>query len=447
MPMAGGGDVYVHEAEQEGQSSEVLARIAEGHVFTKTGVLQPRLSNDHDWKSRIFSLFDEVRAALKAEFGYELMITYGTLLGCVRESGFIKQDDDFDTTYVSKHSEPEAVRREALDIINFLIRKDYRVAMGGNPNLFKVGRRGETVRFDIFYSWFSRDGAYQISFGHHGPRTAMRADFEAMETKHIEGQPFSVPAGSDNILRQFYGDTWRTPDQGFSHHAKTRKIGPAFFFTAEDREKVYWSNFYHVNKLSQASTFAQFIAGRVAPGAFVLDFGCGTGKDAIFFARQGHAAMGFDASVEGIARATEMKAEHELENCRFRVVDAAGPDCAAEIRRAVAELGAGAGERVVYMRFFLHSVTEAVEDNILDALRVGIDGSFTLAAEFRTVRDAELPKAFAAAHFRRYIEPEALLRKLTDRYGMRILHHEEGHGLSVYKKEDPHLCRLIAARG
>jgi SAM-dependent methyltransferase len=447
IPFENGTDAYVHDQEGESRSSELLARIAEGYIFTKTGTLKKSLTENEKWKSSIFSLFEEVRAALKAEFNVDLMITYGTLLGCVREGGFIKQDDDFDTAYVSRHTEPEAVRQEALDIIHFLIKNDYAVAMGSNPNLFKVRRRGaKSGKIDIFYSWFAKGGEYQISYGHHGQRSATRADFEAMETRYIEDQPFSVPKGSDNILRQFYGDTWRTPDQGFSHYAKTRKIDPRYFFTKQDREKVYWSNFYHVNKLSQASTFAQFMSERIAPGAFVLDFGCGTGKDAIFFGKHEHATIGFDASVEGIARANEMKVEHGLENCRFRVVDAASPDCVEAVRSAVSELGNGARERVIYMRFFLHSVTEAVEDNILDALRDGIDGPFTLAAEFRAVQDEMLPKVFGVSHFRRYLEPEALIRKLTERYGMRILHHEEGHGLSVYKEEDPHLCRLIAVR-
>jgi hypothetical protein len=75
----------------------------------------PRLSSDHDWKSRIFSLFDEVRAALKAEFGYELMITYGTLLGCVREGGFIKQAKAFAAAHIRRSTGPEVLRRKLTD--------------------------------------------------------------------------------------------------------------------------------------------------------------------------------------------------------------------------------------------------------------------------------------------------------------------------------------------
>ena len=67
-------------------------------------------------------------------------------------------------------------------------------------------------------------------------------------------------------------------------------------------------------------------------------------------------------------------------------------------------------------------------------------GKFYL--EFRTGLDADAEHEFGE-HFRKYLEPDVVVAEIEARGGQ-IEHREAGHGLAVYKNEDPHVCRLVA---
>lgn len=57
---------------------------------------------------------------------------------------------------------------------------------------------------------------------------------------------------------------------------------------------------------TEPSAFAQRLASLLSPGARVLDLGCGEGRDSVFFAAQGFAVIGVDASRAGIAKARRL---------------------------------------------------------------------------------------------------------------------------------------------
>lgn len=66
-------------------------------------------------------------------------------------------------------------------------------------------------------------------------------------------------------------------------------------------------------------------AGGLAPGRRVLDLGCGQGRDALLFARLGHAVVGIDVSSVGIEQLRERAAREGLP-IEARVGDVAGED-------------------------------------------------------------------------------------------------------------------------
>ena len=68
-----------------------------------------------------------MRSILAEVYGYDLFLTYGSMLGAVREGGFISHDHDFESAYVSKHRDGADAATELRDIALLLIDHGYDV--------------------------------------------------------------------------------------------------------------------------------------------------------------------------------------------------------------------------------------------------------------------------------------------------------------------------------
>ena len=97
-----------------------------------------------------------------------------------------------------------------------------------------------------------------------------------------------------------------------------------------------------------------------------------------------------------------------------------------------------------YMRFFLHAISEDVQERLLAAIDAHARPGDYFAAEFRTDKD-ETTSHVHTKHYRRFQNAAEFSARLA---GLRfdILHEEEGTGLSPYKGEDPVLYRVVARR-
>jgi len=254
----------------------------------------------------------------------------------------------------------------------------------------------------------------------------------------LAGRRILLPAASSAILEQTFGKGWKTPDPGFKHQSSSRRIDKAYFIDSPRLSKLYWKQFYRDNNVTEGSPFAKFVAGRLPQNCTIIEVGCGTGRDAIFFAEHGHAVFGADRAEEGVRRASAAADEGKLQ-ARFQVVDAANRE----------ELGAflndvpTAGQVVIYMRFFLHSIPLPVQEVIFDEIS-RLPADFMLTLEFRTDKDTLQPKVYGE-HYRRYIKPSEVIESLELR-GFTIIFEEAGTGLSPFGDEDPHLARIIARK-
>lgn len=170
----------------------------------------------------------------------------------------------------------------------------------------------------------------------------------------------------------------------------------------------YWKRFYVKHKKDKPSDFARFCAPVLA--GFVLELGCGNGRDVNFFNKLGKPAIGVDPAFESYCILSQDVNDFIKENV-----------CPPQ----------------VYTRMFWHAIDRKTQLNILKWITAG-----RLFIEARTTKDKDLKKIYSN-HKRNYVDVAQLVRDLKDN-GFNIEYLTEGHGLAKFKTEDPHIVRVIA---
>ena len=98
-----------------------------------------------------------------------------------------------------------------------------------------------------------------------------------------------------------------------------------------------------------------------------------------------------------------------------------------------------------YLRFFLHSIPEDVQETLMGAIRDHARPGDFLCAEFRTDETPTRRRCTASTTAVSRTATCSVSAWPTD-FGFTVLHEEEGTGLSPYKGEDPVLYRVVAHR-
>jgi len=222
--------------------------------------------------------------------------------------------------------------------------------------------------------------------------------------------------------------------------------------TAKDvaQEKSYWNSFYSKFALAIPSQFCVLTATEVKKSDKpIVEFGCGNGRDSIYFASQGFDVFACDLSKEAIdynkAKADTFNNDSTHPgSIEFEPLDATnGYEVKSIINKARAK---GVTKNVVvYTRFFLHSIDENQEELLLSALSGALVEGDEIHSEYRSQEDEALPKAFGKGHYRRYIDTPALLQKLQSK-GFETIYEITGRGMAKYKNEDPFVSRFIVRK-
>jgi SAM-dependent methyltransferase len=210
--------------------------------------------------------------------------------------------------------------------------------------------------------------------------------------------------------------------------------------TIEHEHIGYWESFYASDARArvprEASPFAHWVAEREPVPGPLVDVGTGTGRDAIWFARQGYRTVGLDYAESAIDLAASL-AEEEGVDTRFARVNLYHPE---EVQELGTKLVADLAPRVVYARFFVHALEDDGRRNLWRLTRDLLRGGGRTYLEFRV---GSTRHEFGE-HFRHFVSPEVVAEEIEE-HGGRVEHNEVGHGLAVYKHEDPPVCRLVAA--
>jgi SAM-dependent methyltransferase len=253
-----------------------------------------------------------------AEAGVHAFLAYGTLLGAVRNGALIGHDADADLGYVSDHDHPVDVARESFRLQRALTDRGHTVTRYSTAAFkVEVAESDGTVRGLDVFGGFMREGLLHLMGEIIEP--FRREWVLPLGEATLEGHRFPVPADTDRFLTITYGPSWRVPDPAF-HFTTPRSTHRRFngWFRGIRVGRALWDRRYasRPGPAEKPTGLARFVARRESEPAEVVDLGCGTGGDALFFARRGVPTVGLDLVPKGYATAAEV-AEREGLPVRF----------------------------------------------------------------------------------------------------------------------------------
>ena len=427
--------------KEKSKVKKLFKKIEKGFVFNKYGRLKLSILNNTFWKDSIFSLFYSLKELLKKEFNLELFPIYGTMLGAAREGDFISHDNDFDTCYISKEKEPEKVKIEFIKVCNFLIDKGFKLHVKDTHTwVYTKQKKSFYYKLDIFVSYFNKDKNYEITYGYHGKPIKESANFFNFIDINLSNNLISVPVNYKDILRQLYGDNWQVPDPGFQHTEKTRQWNKKYHLSLKQVSSLYWKQFYKDANIRKNSLFSIFINGYISEITNIIELGCGNGEDAFYFYKSGHFVHTCDQSTN-VLKNKEILNKINFSN--FDVGDSVKLNTFLN-NALVKKINSNSMVNMIYMRFFLHSVTKDIENIIFFCLKKNLPQGSLIGLEFRTEKDKYALHIFKR-HYRRFIPMQEMINEL-EKYDFSILYSEESKGFSPFKDEDPFLCRIIAKK-
>jgi SAM-dependent methyltransferase len=211
-----------------------------------------------------------------------------------------------------------------------------------------------------------------------------------------------------------------------------RKAGEADY----GRER-HWGRFYAEDVAPRKpSPFAEAVAAALPPNSRLLEIGCGNGRDACFFAHEGHRVTAIDRSPEAVEAARSAGTSARFHSGTL-------PELAREL---------DAPFSAAYSRFVIHAMPMAEEEQLLESVRDMLESGGKFFIECRSINDpmsrlGEVlsPTERIHGHYRRFIVLDELRERLTNR-GFRVDEAIESDGLAVFGDEDPVVIRITATR-
>ncbi|MGW6175318.1 methyltransferase domain-containing protein [Arthrobacter sp. NPDC055138] len=413
-------------------------RFARGEAFDREGKIA-FLPKDQDtaWQDGVLSLYGEVAKVIKGVTGSEAFLYSGTLLGYVRENGFIPHDKDMDCGYLSQAANAEEAQREFVEVGRALIAAGYQVTPKASCIAVR-DREGSRDMVDIAHLFRKPNGFVGFPFGTVGVEEVPAEDFLPVQESTLSGHPVTVPNRPDRVVAHVYGDDWRIPNPDFKWKDARRRRDPQALLSYTDRTRLAMDDFYAHEADVTPSEFAQWVCTRTDGVAFVIDLGCGNGRDSSFFAQAGYPVAAVDVSTYAVEAAKKHVAKHS--DIHVVETDLLEAGRLAALRGEVP----GTGNALFYARFFLNGLTAKQDRIFFEQLGSAAETGDLVALEHRTDLDATRKKARFRS-FRRFVPPAETLQQLQER-GFEIVEQASGTGLAKFEREDPEVIRILARK-
>ncbi len=204
--------------------------------------------------------------------------------------------------------------------------------------------------------------------------------------------------------------------------------------------KNYWNKYYKLKKTKlNPSNFARFINNFFKKKKLnnLLEIGCGDGRDSFYFSQKLKKIISIDKSREAIKKNTLLLKKKKIKNLLFFSKDIT----------KIKKLRFNEFD-ILYARFFLHTINLKDEDKLLTILKKRLKVNTYICLEFRTIKDEMFNEGEKLSnheritdHYRRFINVKDFRNKVKNDF--KILYCVAKKGFSKYRKENPHLCRII----
>ncbi|MFJ5486632.1 LicD family protein [Hansschlegelia beijingensis] len=146
-----------------------------------------------------------------SQIGYDVAISYGTLLGAVREKTFIEHDDDVDMIVRLKGAGEQKFLDEMKGLLKALNERGVEASFASGFSFLKVKSPRFKRMVDVFPVIDRSDGHVGMYMQSLSIRDVPREVVLPFGDIEFYGRVFRAPSAPEEFLRERYGDTWQVP--------------------------------------------------------------------------------------------------------------------------------------------------------------------------------------------------------------------------------------------
>lgn len=416
-------------------SGRILVEDAHGNALgiDKAGKIMQTF--DTRGPAEVASLMDAIEAVAHAldELGVAAFVSYGTLLGTVRDGHLIGHDSDADLGYLSRHEHPFDVIMESMSLRRAIEQRGWHTKRYSSA-AFKIlvdEADGSVRGLDVF-GGFLMNGDFHLM-------GEVCAPFERdwlvpLGVATLEGRQVPVPAAPERLLDATYGPGWQVPDPAYKYEtprATDRRLSGWFregriFQRRWDRRL---SPQGRTLPSDEPSTLARLVEGTEGVPERLLDLGWGRGGDARWFAGRGTEVTGYDY-VSWPSTAVRRRAAQDQLPLTFRSLNLL------DIRSWMSEatrLAHEPGPRTITCRHVIEATTVQGRDAVWRFASMVLREGGRLYVEFLSG-----PRRSHGSDLLAVLPAELVIAEIKARGGA-IAHREEG----VEDGGDRPVCRLV----
>ena len=438
-----GTEVFFDEQVAFGGSTEPLSfRDRQGHplAIDKMGHLT-RVFSETDPTVRAEVVAGTAKALddLRHKVGIDAHISYGCLLGAVRDGRMIGHDSDADLAYLSAYTHPADIILESYRMERELRDLGWQLVRMSGADLkllLAVDRRAH--RADRHLRRLPRGrGVLPARW----PQRRLPASaLTPASTVTLEGVELAAPADPEQVLAFLYGPGWRIPIPPSSLTSRR----PAYAVSTAGcaacaPTSTEWNEILMQRRTEVprgGSTFAAWAITAFPQDALVVDIGSGNGRDALWFHQQGRRVRALDFAGAAL-RQTERRLRAAGAETDVRVLSL---NDLRFVLTTGAEL-ARESDPQLYARGLLNSINRAARANLWRMASMSLRSGGTLHLEFSALADG-LPLHPGSEPIWRVDLDEVVAE--IEASGGRVDHREVGPGVDFFDAPDPRVARLRA---